>query len=152
MRFKPGLLYDFNPDSYAFPTPRSWAFVDQRLKLKKVDEDTLFYGVSALVGDGAAGEFIAFRQIHKDLPDVDALIASPRTYKPQDNVAVNIALAGALASQAEDDKMDNIVKVLSKMDTEYQVIGMKLAIRYNKDIITHPAVKNWITTSSHTIL
>ena len=152
LRFKPVLLYDFNPESYAFPTPRSWAFVDKRLKLANVDEETLYYGVSALVGDGAAGEYIAFRKIHKDLPDVDALIANPQTYKPQDNVAVNIALAGALASQSNEKLMDNIVKVMSKMQTEYQVIGMKLAIRYDKTMISHPAVRRWITDSSHDIL
>ena len=77
MRYRPGLLYDFDADQYAFPTPRSWAFVDKKLKVNssKKEDETLFYGVSALVGDGPAGEYLAFRKIANDLPDVDKLIA-----------------------------------------------------------------------------
>jgi len=152
LRYRPGLLYSFNADDYAFPTPRSWAYVNRRLQLPSVDEETLFFGVSALVGDGPAGEYIAFRQIYKSLPDVDHLIANPHTYKKDDNPAIMYALSGALAARAEDSKMDNILKVIKKLPDEFQVVAIKDSVKRNRDIINHPAMSSWIADNANVIL
>ena len=152
IRYRPNLLYNFNPEDYAFPTPRSWSYVDKRLKLTKVDEESLFYGVSALVGDGAAGEYIAFRQIYTELPDIDHLIDNPHTYKVDDNPAVMYALSGALAARACDAKMENIMKVIKKLPTEFQVITVKQSLIKDKTIIQHNAVDQWVSHNSTVIL
>ena len=152
IRYRPNLLYNFNPEDYAFPTPRSWSYVDKRLKLTKVDEESLFYGVSALVGDGAAGEYIAFRQIYTELPDIDHLIDNPHTYKVDDNPAVMYALSGALAARACDAKMENIMKVIKKLPTEFQVITVKQSLIKDKTIVQHNAVDQWISHNSTVIL
>ena len=152
IRYRPNLLYNFNPEDYAFPTPRSWSYVDKRLKLPKVDEESLFYGVSALVGDGAAGEYIAFRQIYTELPDIDHLINNPHTYKVDDNPAVMYALSGALAARACDAKMENIMKVIKKLPTEFQVITVKQSLIKDKTIIQHNAVDQWVSHNSTVIL
>lgn len=154
MRYRPGLLYDFDADQYAFPTPRSWAFVDKKLKVSTStrDEETLFYGVSALVGDGPAGEYLAFRKIANDLPDVDKLIANPSSYKREEDPALLYALTGALAARAEDSKMDNILKVTNKLPTEFQVVCVKGCISQERVVHKHPAVQNWIQKNANVIL
>ena len=152
IRYRPNLLFDFNPDNYAFPTPRSWSFVDKRLKLPKVDQETFFFGVSAAVGDGPAGEYIAFREIYEALPDIDNLIDNPQTYKADESPAVLYALSGALAARACDEKMENICKVIKKMPTEFQVIAMKQSILKDKTIIQHNAVDQWMSHNSNVIL
>ena len=152
LRYRPGLLYDFNAENYAFPTPRSWSYVDRRLKSPNVNEDTLFYGVSALVGDGPAGEYMSFRQIYTSLPDIDALIANPATYKKDDNPAVLYALTGALAAQACVDKIKNIMRVVNKLPTEFQVVAVKSCLSTDKTLISDPAMKSWITNNSNVLL
>ena len=152
IRYRPNLLYSFNPEDYAFPTPRSWSYVDKRLKLSNVDEESLFYGVSALVGDGAAGEYIAFRQIYTSLPDLYALIADPRTYKPDDNPAVLYALSGALAARACDEKMQNIMDVVKKLPTEYQVITVKQSLIKDRSVLQNSAIDQWVSHNSTVIL
>ena len=151
MRYRPGLLYSFDPDHYSFPTPRSWALVDKKLKINN-DEETLFYGVSAAVGDGPAGEYIAFREIYEALPDIDNLIDNPQTYKADESPAVLYALSGALAARACDEKMENICKVIKKMPPEFQVIAMKQSILKDKTIIQHNAVDQWMSHNSNVIL
>ena len=152
IRYRPNLLYNFNPEDYAFPTPRSWSYVDKRLKLPQIDEESLFYGVSALVGDGAAGEYVAFRQIYTELPDIDNLIDNPHTYKVDDNPAVMYALSGALAARACDEKMKNIMKVIKKLPTEFQVITVKQSLIKDKSIIQHDAIDQWVSHNSTVIL
>ena len=152
IRYRPNLLYDFNAENYAFPTPRSWSYVDKRLKLPNVDEETLFYGVSSLVGDGPAGEYVAFREIYDALPDIDYLIDNPQSYKSDDSPAVLYALSGALAARACNEKMDNIVKVIKKMPTEFQVIAVKQSLIKDQTVLQHDAVDKWVSENSTVIL
>ena len=161
MRYRPGLLYSFDADHYSFPTPRSWALVDKKLKVNS-NEETLFYGVSALVGDGPAGEYVAFRKVAEALPDIDKLIEKPEKYKHDSDPAVLYALTGALAARAEDSKIDNIIRIGNKMETEYQVILVKQCVQHDKAkktaqnnpnlIIDSPVVQKWITDNSNVVL
>ncbi len=161
MRYRPGLLYSFDADQYSFPTPRSWALVDKKLKVNS-SEDTVFYGVSALVGDGPAGEYVAFRKIAHALPDIDMLIEKPEKYKHTKDMAISYALTGALASRACKDKIDNIMKIGNKLETEYQVVLVKQCVQHDKAkqkslnnpelIIDMPAIQSWIRTNANVIL
>lgn len=161
MRYRPGLLYSFDPDHYSFPTPRSWALVDKKLKINN-NEETLFYGVSALVGDGPAGEYVAFRKIADSLPDIDNLIENPQKYKHDSDPAILYALTGALAARATEDKIANIMRIGDKLETEYQVVLVKQSIQHDKaransspnykPIIDSPSIQKWINDNSNVIL
>jgi len=146
LRYRPGLLNSFKADEYAFPTPRSWAFVDKKLanRPSTANDDTLFFGVAATVGDGPAGEFVAYKQIADKLQDVDELIKDPGKYKKDDNPAVLYALSTSIATRASDDTLENIIKVCNKLPSEFQVILMKGIFAINKDFIKNQFCTKWI--------
>lgn len=154
IRYRTNLLYDFNPDEYAFPTPRAWAFVDKKLKHTpdNASTDKLFYGVSSLVGDGPAGEFVAFKEIADKLPDIDALIDKPSTYKQDDNPALLYALTGAVAARACDTKMSNIMKLAKKIPVEFQVILVKGCLAVDKELKSNADVRTWIVDNANVVL
>jgi len=154
IRYRTNLLYDFNPDEYAFPTPRAWAFVDKKLKHTpdNASTDKFFYGVSSLVGDGPAGEFVAFKEIADKLPDIDALIDKPSTYKQDDNPALLYALTGAVAARACDDKMSNIMKLAKKIPIEFQVILVKGCLAVDKELKSNVDVRSWIVDNANVVL
>tara|TARA_X000001382_G_scaffold29035_2_gene18557 strand:- start:2742 stop:3761 length:1020 start_codon:yes stop_codon:yes gene_type:complete len=152
IQYRPGLLSDFNPDEYAFPTPRAWAMVNKKLSNSNITEDRMFYSVSALVGDGAAGEFVAFKQIASKLPDIDAIIKDPSKYKRDDNPALLYALSNAIAARAEDALMENIMKLADKLAIEYQVVLVRGCLARDRNLKSHPAVKNWITKNANVVL
>ncbi len=72
------------------------------------------------------------------------------------------ALTGALAARAEDNKIDNIMRIGNKMETEYQVILVKQCVQHDKTnkasqnnpklIIDSPVVQKWITDNSNVVL
>lgn len=154
IQYRPNLLNAFNADEYAFATPRSWSFVSKKLSVytDDVSEELIFYGVSALVGDGAAGEFVAFKQIADKLPDIDAIIANPDLYKKDDNPALLYALANALASRATEDKMENILKVTKKMPIEFQVVLVKGCLAKDKSLKTQNDLRKWIVDNANVII
>ena len=153
MRYRPGLLYSFNADEYAFPTPRTWSFVDRRLKLaKSIDAEGMFYGIAAAVGDGPAGEFLAFAKVANKLPDIDNLIAKPETYMPSEDPAVLYALTGAISARAEESKMENIMKLTLKLPTEFQVVLVKGMLAVDRNLINHDTMTKWIEKNSQVVL
>ena len=152
IQYRPNLLSDFNPDEYAFPTPRAWSLVSKKLQKTNTAKDRMFYSVSALVGDGAAGEFVAFKEISDELPDIDAIIADPTKYKRNDNPALLYALANAIAVRAEDSKMDNIMKLSDKLVIEYQVVLVRGCLARDRDLKSHPAIRNWINKNANVVL
>jgi hypothetical protein len=62
------------------------------------------------------------------------------------------ALSGALAARACDEKMENIIKVITKMPTEFQVISIKSSIVKDKSLVQHDAVDQWLLHNSNVIL
>ena len=153
MRYRPNLLYSFKADEYAFPTPRSWSFVDKRLRLtKNIDDSRLFFGIAGAVGTGPAGEFLAFAKIADKLPDIDNLIANPSSYMPSEDPAVLYALTGAVASRAEESKLENIMKLGKKIPTEFQVVLVKSILAIDKALFNKPTIQNWISDNSDVVL
>ena len=153
MRYRPNLLYSFKADEYAFPTPRSWSFVDKRLRLtKNIDDSRLFFGIAGAVGTGPAGEFLAFAKIADKLPDIDNLIANPSSYMPSEDPAVLYALTGAVASRAEESKLENIMKLGKKIPTEFQVVLVKSILAIDKALFNQPTIQSWISDNSDVVL
>ena len=153
MRYRPNLLYSFKADEYAFPTPRSWSFVDKRLRLtKNIDDSRLFFGIAGAVGTGPAGEFLAFAKIADKLPDIDNLIANPSSYMPSEDPAVLYALTGAVASRAEASKLENIMKLGKKIPTEFQVVLVKSILAIDKALFNQPTIQSWISDNSDVVL
>ena len=154
IQYRPGLLYDFNADEYAFPTPRSWSFVDKKLKFQPddIDHDSLFFGVSSLVGDGPAGEFIAYKEIADELPDIDKLIQNPGTYKKNENPAILYALSSALASRAKPELMKNIMTLNNKLPVEFQVILVKGCLAVDSNLKSNDALRKWIVDNANVVL
>jgi len=154
IQYRPGLLYNFSADEYAFPTPRSWSFVDRKLKFQpdNVDHDSLFFGISALVGDGPAGEFIAYKEIADELPDIDKLLENPTTYKKNDNPAILYALSSAVASRAKPELMKNIMTLNSKLPVEFQVILVKGCLAVDPNLKSDDALRKWIVDNANVVL
>ena len=153
MRYRPNLLYSFKADEYAFPTPRSWSFVDKRLRLtKNMDDSRLFFGIAGAVGTGPAGEFLAFAKIADKLPDIDNLIANPSSYMPSEDPAVLYALTGAVASRAKESTLENIMKLGKKIPTEFQVVLVKSILAIDKTLFNQPTIQTWISDNSEVVL
>ena len=97
LRFRPGLLSDLNPSENASPSPRTWTYVSKKLPFMS-DE---FYGIAALVGDGPAGEYLAFKSVYSELPEFDDLVNKPTTTKVSDDVSVLYAVVGLIVSNTD---------------------------------------------------
>ena len=144
IRFRPNLLHNFdaNTNPRAFPTPRSWAFVNDIYKnsLPPNDEFELIKGT---VGEGAAAEFSGFVRQIKDLPTVDQVLLDPDGTKLPANPSAQYAMATALDSKATTDNIARIMKYIERMPVEFQTLFVRSAIRRDSKLTSTKTYADW---------
>jgi len=103
LSYRPGNLDTFDPktDARAFATPRSWVAASRLVEGEGVPEHLLYSLVAGLVGEGPSAEFLAFRQIRKELPDRAEIWKNPRKAPvPTKDPQILYALVTALADDS----------------------------------------------------
>lgn len=108
----------------AFPTPRSWEFVNRHLTNSELvdDEFLLNIAVSGAVGSVTAAEFLSFREYNSHLPDWSRIRQGDQGYHYKVNTsdtALMFSLGTAIAFELIDalngdkfDEIDNLCDVI----------------------------------------
>lgn len=115
LRFRPELLFDFDPahNPVAFPSPRSWEFAHRAIQKFGDNQQMLQGTLQACVGPAAGIELAAFVENLDQLPDIDAILKG-ETVKVPKEIDLQYAVASALVGRA--------IKAKGADDAE-QVIG-----------------------------
>ena len=101
LRFRPDLLFDFDPEHnpVAFPSPRSWEFAHRALQKFCERPDLLTGALQACVGPAAGVELNAFISNLDQMPDLEAIIRGEDVSAPIE-IDLQYAVASALVGQA----------------------------------------------------
>ncbi len=128
IKFRPGLLHAFNPatNARAFPTPRSWVFVDD-IAQSGLNPDTEYELIKGTVGDGAAAEYLSFIQLARDLPTFEEIMLNPDSASLPAAPASQYAVCTMLDKKATANNLGNLMNYVGRMPTEFQVLFMKSA-------------------------
>ncbi|MBL3616514.1 MAG: MoxR family ATPase [gamma proteobacterium endosymbiont of Lamellibrachia anaximandri] len=112
LRFRPELLFDFDPahNPVAFPSPRSWEFAHRGLHKFDSHPNLLQGALQACIGPAAGIELKAFVDSLDKMPDLDAILAGEDVPVPTEidlQYAVAAALVGrAIRAQEGDDRKE----------------------------------------------
>jgi hypothetical protein len=101
LRFRPELLFDFDPahNPVAFPSPRSWEFAHRALQKFSDRPDILLGTLQACVGPAAGIELHAFIRNLDRMPDLDAILRGEEVPMPKE-IDLQYAVASALVGRA----------------------------------------------------
>jgi hypothetical protein len=150
LRFRPGLLSDFDPNRFANPTPRAWERVN--LIPTNLDGGLFFDNCAGEVGEGAAAEYTGFKRIYQSLPDVDSILLDPAGADVPADPATLYALTGALARKATKDNFDRVSKYLSRMSPEFNVMATKDAIKLQPAIKHTRSFVEWASKNAEVLM
>ncbi len=147
IRFRSELLHKFDNTQRVSPNPRSWAFVGELTHsgLSREIEMEMFKGV---IGEGAAGEYMAFLQVFRDLPSIDKIMMDPEGTPIPDGPSVKFAITAALAAATTKDAFPRFMTYMKRMDTEWVITYVRDALKRTNSAITETkefqsfAVKN----------
>lgn len=118
LRFRPELLFEFDPshNPISFPSPRTWEFAHRALQKFDQQADMLREALQACVGASAGIELSAFISSLDQLPDIDKIISGEETTVPQSidlQYAVASALVGrAIKASAQENKEEILNRIL----------------------------------------
>ena len=150
VRFRPDLLSDFTPDRECNPTPRTWERVN--LIPTELPEEVYLANVSGDVGEGAAAEYVAFRRVYKNLPNIDHLIMNPSKAEVPRDPAVLYALTGALAHRVSEDNFDRVAEYLDRLSPEFQVMCVQDSMKLAPKIKSTKAFVRWAVKNANIML
>jgi hypothetical protein len=153
IQFRPALLHHFdsatNPRS--FPTPRSWAFVNDIYKdAHTADEE--FELIKGTVGNDTAGEFAAFVRQIKDLPTVDSVLVDPEGTKVPSSPAAQYAMCTALDDKASVSNIARIMKYITRMPVEFQTIFIRASVRRDSKLKGTKSFMDWCITNQSVLV
>lgn len=111
LNFRPQLLFNFNKSAQAWPSPRSWEFASDLLKIGEQ--------IDPAVGEGTAAEFASYQAIYSRLPDVDLILDGSKEISVPKEPSLMYAICGALVAKGKTaDHFFNGMKWLIKGTTE----------------------------------
>jgi hypothetical protein len=142
IRFRPGLLHDFDAQRDCNPTPRSWVEGVSSV-LGAVPADAEYECFKGAVGEGAAAEFVGFMRIFRKLPNPDAILMNPTTSDVPTDPATLYALSGALSHRASDGNIDRMIAYLERLPPEFSVLTMSSAVRKTPGLAGTQAFTKW---------
>ena len=101
LRFRPELLFDFDPahNPVAFPSPRSWQFTNNALLKFTHSPQVLLGTLQACVGPAAGIELKAFIDSMDQMPDLDSILSGVDVTAPKE-IDLQYAVASALVGRA----------------------------------------------------
>lgn len=101
LRFRPELLFDFDPahNPVAFPSPRSWEYSHRALQKFLQSPALLLGSLQACVGQAAGIELKAFIDNLDNMPDLEAIVRGEDAAVP-DEIDLQYAVATALVGHA----------------------------------------------------
>jgi hypothetical protein len=151
LNFRSGLLHDFDPEKRAFPTPRSWEFVNTILG-SCPDEVVERNMIAGSVGIGAEGEFTSFLKIYRNLPDPDGVLLAPSTATVPTDLATLYALCGALANRANENNFGRLLEYCERLDDDFQVLCIRDAVVRNRELANTDEFTRWAIANSEVLI
>lgn len=144
IQFRPNLLHSFDSatNPRAFPSPRSWSFVNKIYK-KNLSQDNEFELIRGTVGEGASAEFSGFVRLIKDLPKVDAVLLDPEGTRTPSSPAGMYAMSTSLDAKATTGNLERIMKYMTRLPVEFQTVFMRSAIRRDDKLSRTKAFADW---------
>lgn len=144
LKFRLELLFKFDPDHHAWPSPRSWEKVSNILRVQP--PEYLEHGlIAGTVGTGAAVEFVAAMKLYRKLPSVEEILANPEKAPVPDRKETSIcyAVSSAVSRAATVKNIDRVTAYLKRLQPEFSVLTIHDATIRDKDLCSTTAFQKW---------
>lgn len=134
LRMRPGLLNGFDPNRATNPTPRSWERLLTGVPSTLPTHQYLAIA-QGIVGEGAAMEWVAAKDIMASMPNPDFCIMQPTQAEVPEKPAVQHAITTALAMKTEAGNFGRVYTYIQRLPRERQVVYMLDVVRRDKSLM-----------------
>lgn len=150
----PGDVFaDSIPDkSGPFCTPRS--FVKMSRMIGKLDMNLFMHAAAGLVGEGVAAKFVSFLRVAEQLPAFEDIVANPKKTRlpDKDRPDAQYATMQMIAHRLDKETAVPAFEYLKRMTREFQVSGIKAALRRCPQIAHSKDFSVWIRANTELLM
>lgn len=143
-------------------TPRSLVLCGRNLEAMKTpnmnehqlpDDHVAAEVIKGWLGEGVLPKFISHIRLANDLPEVEDVIDDPANTKVPDRLDARFVMATSLSVHANDTKkIKPILKYVSRMDVELQVLFVQGVVGRNPAALTVSEFAQWVQKNQKLIL
>lgn len=151
LRLRPELLNNFDPNRKHNPTPRAWAKLFQEIP-ESLDAALYMYACEGYVGEGAAAEWVAAKDMMDRMPSIDDIRANPKKEPVPPDAVVRYAVATALAATTDKKNFEVSMTYVDRMPAEYQVVYVMDVLRRFPDVRASKPYINWAVKNQDTFI
>jgi len=142
MRLRPQLLNDFDANRSVNPTQRAWTQLFTEVPTD-LPTDLYMYACEGKVGEGAAAEWVAARDLMNKMPSVDSIRLQPEKMEVPSEPAVKYAVATALSMTTTPEAFERDMTYVSRMPKEFQMVYVTDALRLHPELQQTKGFINW---------
>ena len=128
LRLRPQLLNDFDANRSVNPTQRAWTQLFLEVP-QDLPTNHYMMACTAKVGEGAAAEWCAARDLMDKMPSIDSIRLAPDKVEIPTEPAVMFAVATALSMSTSEDAFERDMKYIGRMNKEFQMVYVTDALR-----------------------
>jgi hypothetical protein len=153
MRAFPANLHNFDAaaNPRAFPTPRSWSFVN-RVYQQGYTADSEYEIIKGTIGEGAAAGFLAHVKNLHGMPTVDQVLLDPDGAKLPKNSSAQYAIIEALHTVTTVGNIARVMKYTARLPVEFQTIYVRAAIRRDEKLTGTKSYMDWGLKNSQVLM
>jgi len=130
LRLRPALLNDFDANRSINPTQRAWTQLFKEVP-NTLPTDLYMYACEGKVGEGAAAEWVAARDLMNKMPSVDSIRLHPDKAEVPSEPAVRHAVSTALSMTSAPDSFERDMAYMARLPKEFQMVYVTDALRLN---------------------
>ena len=150
-RFMQGAaLVDFDPNRYANATPRTWE--DVARMPQGLPQHIELANIAGSVGQGRAAEYVGFKGIFNELPDITEILMNPATAPVPAKLDARYAVMGAIAKKSTADNFEQVCIYTNRFQPELRVTCIKDAIKMEPTIKRTRAFLSWAAANADILI
>ena len=125
VRFQPDdLCVPLRRGEKSGPSPRTWEFVS-RIGAQRPPRAIERALVAGAVGHERAVKYMAFAELFRQLPSIDAILLNPTAAPVPTAPATQYAVASALAQRADHANLGRVLQYLARLPVEFGVYAVR---------------------------
>ena len=141
LRFRPDLLCKFEAtrELTNSPNPRTWEALGKNVKAGLVSLPVL----AGAVGEAAAGEFLGFLRVYKNLPTIDQILHDPQTAPVPTEPSALYAVTAALVRKFTKPNANRCFIYAARLPKERESVLIRDALRVCPELATTQEYTTW---------
>lgn len=142
LRLRPQLLNDFDANRSVNPTQRAWTQLFLEVP-QDLPTNHYMMACTAKVGEGAAAEWCAARDLMDKMPSIDSIRLAPDKVEIPTEPAVMFAVATAMSMSTNEDAFERDMKYIGRMNKEFQMVYVTDALRLHPKLQQTKPFVDW---------